>query len=89
MHSITIELTNSEYLALQHAAISPEEWIENITKERARIAIDEIFNICIKQCLANNIQIPSSKEDIISLAFENGYVKTALDRNAEELSSNV
>ena len=80
---ITIELTETEYKAMQYAALSVQEWADNALTNRARIAIDEIVDICVKECLANGIQIPGTKEDIVALAFANGYVKTAEERNAE------
>lgn len=80
---ITIILTKTEYKAMQYAALSVQEWADNALTNRARIAIDEIVDICVKECLANGVQIPGTKEDIVALAFANGYVKTAEERNAE------
>ena len=80
---ITIILTKTEYKAMQYAALSVQEWADNALTNRARIAIDEIVDICVKECLANGVQIPGTKEDIVALAFANGYVKTAGERNAE------
>ena len=81
--TITIELTETEYKAMQYAALSVQDWADNALTNRARIAIDEIVDICVKECLANGVQIPGTKEDIVALAFANGYVKTAEERNAE------
>lgn len=81
--TITIEITETEYKAMQYVALSVQEWADNALTNRARIAIDEIVDICVKQCLANGMQIPGTKEEIVQLAFTNGYVKTAEERNAE------
>jgi hypothetical protein len=83
----TITLTEAEDKALSYAALSQQDWIDNVVHERCRIAIDEIAKICFEQCLANNIQIPGSKEAMVDLAFENGWVKTAAERNAEALAN--
>lgn len=81
--TITIELTETEYKAMQYAALSVQDWADNALTNRARIAIDEIVDICVKECLANGVQIPGTKEEIVALAFANGYVKTIEERNAE------
>lgn len=79
----TITLTAAEDAALAYAALSQDDWIQNAVHERCRIAIDDISKICVEQCLANNIQIPGSKEAMVALAFEQGWVKTAAERQAE------
>ena len=40
--TITIELTETEYKAMQYAALSVQDWADNALTNRARIAIDEI-----------------------------------------------
>lgn len=79
----TITLTAAEDAALSYAALSQDDWIQNAVHERCRIAIDEIAKICFEQCLANNIQIPGSKEAMVDLAFQNGWVITAAQRQAQ------
>jgi hypothetical protein len=76
----TITLSDAENKALSFAAINQQNWIDNAVHERCRIAIDEIAKICVEQCLANNIQIPGSKEAMVDLAFQNGWVISAADR---------
>jgi hypothetical protein len=79
----TINLSEAEDKALSYAALSQQDWIDNAVHERCRIAIDEIAKICFEQCLANNIQIPGSKDAMVDLAFQNGWVLTAADRQAQ------
>lgn len=79
----TITLTSAEDKALSYAAFSQQDWIDNAVHERCRIAIDEIAKICVEQCLANGVQIPGSKEAMVELAFQNGWVLTAADRQAQ------
>lgn len=83
MTTLTIELTATEFKAMEYAALSVQDWADNAVTNRARIAIDEIVDICVKACLDNGVQIPGTKDEIVALAFANGYVKTAADRNAE------
>jgi hypothetical protein len=85
MTTITITISNTEKLAMSYVAESPKEWIENAIHVRANIAIDEIVHLCVEKCLKENIQIPASKEAIVSLAFENQWVKTAEERNNESI----
>lgn len=74
-----VDLTETEDKALGYAAFSPQNWIDNAAHERARIAIDEIVSIAVQKCLEQGIQIPSTKEEIINLAFEKAWVVAAKD----------
>ena len=75
-----VDLTEAENKALGYAAFSQQEWIDNAVHERARIAIEEIVQLTVQQCLQANIQIPGSKEAMVELAFEQGWVQLAKDR---------
>lgn len=79
----TIKLSSAENQALSYATISQQEWIDNAVHERARIAIEEIVKITVEKCLQTNTTIPGSKDEMVSLAFEKNWVKTAAERNAE------
>ena len=79
----TITLSAAEDKALSYAALSQQDWIDNAVHERARIAIDEIVQIAVAKCLETNTQIPSSKDAMVDLAFEQGWVKAAAERQAE------
>lgn len=88
--TITIELTDTQFKGLEYAALSPTEWAENAVTERCRIANDEIVDITVKHCLDNGIQVPATRELIVSYAFDNNIVKTAAVRNAEaEAAANL
>ena len=64
---IKITLTNAEAKALSYVAYDPQEWAENVVKERARIAIDEIFQIEVQRLLEdpNTTEIPANKEAVV------------------------
>lgn len=83
MVTYTITLTDAENMALGYAAFSQDDWIQNAAHERCRVAIDEIVQIVVAKCLEAGIQIPGSKEAMVELAFEKGWVKTAAQRQAE------
>ena len=73
----TITLTEEEQLALEFVMYDVSEWIENFTRDRARIATDEIVKLTVEKCLSNNIPVPGSKLDIIKLAYEQGWIRSA------------
>ena len=67
---ITITLTDAEAKALAYVAYDPREWAENAVKERARIAMDEIFQAEVQRMLAdpNTTEIPADKEAVVLAA---------------------
>jgi glycine cleavage system H lipoate-binding protein len=79
----TVTLTETEKLAMEYIAYEPQEWIENVVKERARIAIDEIVKIAVEKFLEINESIPGSKDEIVSQAYSRGWINTIkyLDNN--------
>jgi hypothetical protein len=79
----TITLSAAEDKALSYAAFSQQDWIDNAVHERCRIAIDEIVQITVQKCIETGTQIPASKEAMVDLAFDQGWVKTAAERQAE------
>lgn len=83
MAQYTVTLTAAEDAALSYAALSQQDWINNAIHERCRIAIDEIVQITVAKCLETGTQIPGSKDEMVTLAFAQGWVKTAADRQAE------
>lgn len=87
MIAYTIELTQTEDLAMQYAALDVDDWIQNAAHERARIAIDEIVKIAVEKFLEAGQSIPGSRDEIVATAFANSWVKTAAQRNNEMIAS--
>lgn len=83
MADIIITLTDTQMKGLEYAAMSAQEWASNAVTERARIAVDEIVEITVKHCLDNGIQVPGTRDEIVTFAFAQGIVKSAADRQAE------
>jgi hypothetical protein len=83
MTTYTIELSAAEDAALSSVALSQQEWIDNAAHERARVAIEEIVALTVQKCLETNTAIPGTKEAMVELAFQEGWVKTAAARKAE------
>jgi len=85
MATYTVNYSNAENLAMSYFAADINEWIQNAAHERARIAIEEIVKICVEKCLETNTQIPGSKDEMVELAFEQGWVISVADRNTNIL----
>jgi len=71
-----VTLTDTEKSAMEYVALNPQEWVENVVKERARIAIDEIVKIAVEKFLEINESIPGSKDEIVSQAYIRGWINT-------------
>lgn len=78
--NINVTLTDAEAKALSYVAYDPQEWAENAIKERARIAMDEIFQLEVNRMLAdpNTTEIPADREAVILAAD----IQTAAERQA-------
>jgi hypothetical protein len=83
MAQYTITLNAAEDAALAYASVSQQDWIENSAKHRASIAVEEIVALTVQKCLETTTPIPGSKEAMVTLAFEQGWIKTAEQRKAE------
>jgi hypothetical protein len=83
MTTYTINLSAAEDAALSYAALSQQDWIDNAVHERCRIAIEDIVALTVQKCLDTNTPIPGSKDAMVTLAFEQGWVKTSEQRQAE------
>lgn len=88
MATYDVVYTEAEDLAMQYIAASVDDWIQNACHERARIAIDEIVQITVQKCLETGTQIPGSKDEMVLLAYAQGWIKTAAERN-EEAANNL
>ena len=81
MTTYTIELNDAETKAMEFVAVSVQDWADNALQNRARIAMDEIYDAEVQR-MTNDptvTAIPADKEAVV-LAAE---VKSAAVRNAE------
>lgn len=78
-----VTLTEAEDAALSYVAASQDDWIQNAVHDRCRVAIDEIVQITVAKCLETGTAIPGSKDEMVTLAFAQGWVKTAAQRQKE------
>lgn len=80
-HEYTVSLTDAQNKALAHVAYDPQEWIQNAASERARIAIEEIFQREVQRMLADPsiTEIPADRDAVILAAD----IKSAAEMDAE------
>ena len=71
----TVELTKTEDMALSYAAVSQQDWIDNVVHNRCRIAIDEIVQIAVQKFIEAEESMPGNKDEIVEIAFKRGWVK--------------
>ena len=79
-------LTDAEDKSLAYVAADPQEWIQNAASERARIAMEEIFQTEVQRMLADPeiTEIPADREAVVLSA----NIKSAAERN-DELAQNA
>lgn len=82
MTTLTIELTATEFKALESVAVSPQDWADNAVKNRAMNASDNIIATLIKHCNANEIAIAVGIDAQVTQAYDLGIVTTAAAANA-------
>ena len=82
MTTYTIELTDAEVKAMEYVAVDVQEWADNALKNRARIAMDEIYDTEVKRMTDDPDinSIPADKEAVVLAAD----IKSAAQRNAEQ-----
>lgn len=78
---ILVTLTPAESKALAYVAADPVEWAENAVKERARLAMEEIFQAEVQRMLQDPsvTEIPADRETVVL----NADIKSAAERQSE------
>ena len=77
----TVSISDAEKKALEYIALSVQDWIDNAVDNRARIAIDEIYNAEVARMTADPdiTSIPADKDAVVLAAD----IKSAATRQAE------
>jgi len=77
----TVSITDAEKKALEYIAASIQDWMDNAVQNRARQAMDEIYNSEVARMTADPTvtSIPADKEAVVLAAD----IKSAAVRNAE------
>ena len=81
MTTYTIELNDAEVKAMEYVAVSVQDWADNALQNRARIAMDEIYDTEVARMTADPTitSIPADKEAVVLAAD----IKSAAVRQAE------
>ena len=72
-----VTLTDTEKAAMEYVAYDPQDWVENVFKERARLAIEEIVKLAVDKFLEAGQPIPGSRDEIVAAAYANDWIQTA------------
>jgi hypothetical protein len=81
MGTYTITLTDAETKAMEYVAFSVQDWADNALQNRARIAMDEIYDAEVVRMTADPLiaSIPADKEAVVLAAD----IKSVAVREAE------
>ena len=81
----TVSITDAEKKALEYIALSVQDWIDNAVHNRARIAMDEIYDAEVARMTADATitSIPADKEAVVLAAD----IKSVAVRDAEQEAS--
>ncbi len=81
MTTYTITLTDAQVKAMEYVALSVQDWADNALQNRARIAMDEIYDAEVARMTADPTitSIPADKEAVVLAAD----IKSAAVRQAE------
>ena len=82
-----VSLNATEEQAMRYVAMNPQDWVDNVVKNRARMAIDEIVALYTKRALDEGVQIPTTRSDIVTDAYAREWVMSAQKR--DELNQNT
>ena len=79
----TITLTDTEKKSMEYIAADVDDWITNVSTNRARLAKEEIISLNTAHCNKNSIAIAVGEDAHVTQAYTLGVVKTAADRDKE------
>jgi hypothetical protein len=84
MKTYTITLSDAEDKALGAVAFSQQDWIDNMVKNRCRIAIEEIVAAEVERITASGGSISGTKEDIVLAAPIKSFAEIEAEYAAKE-----
>ena len=84
----TITLTGAETKAMEHIALSVQDWADNALQNRARIAMDEIYDAEVARMTADPLitSIPADKEAVVLAADIKSAAERQIESEAEMLT---
>lgn len=79
MAEIKVTVSDTQTKCLEYAAVSVQDWCDNVIHNRARVAQDEIIEKLVAHCNANNIQIATGADKQVEQAYTLKVVESAKD----------
>ena len=79
----TITLPDPEKKSMEFIAADVDDWITNVSTNRARLAKEEIISLNTAHCNKNGVAIAVGEDAQVTQAYTLGVVKTAADRDKE------
>ena len=88
MKTYTIELNDAEVKAMEYIAVSVQDWVTNVLKNRARLATEEIYNKEVERMTADPsiTSIPADKNQVV-LDADIESLKDRNDREEKEMEN--
>ena len=83
----TITLTDTEKKSMEFIAADVDDWITNVSTNRARLAKEEIISLNTAHCNKNGVAIAVGEDAQVTQAYTLNVVKSAADRNKEAEAS--
>ena len=80
--TFTVTITDAEEKAFNWDIVDPEDWVENVVKNKCRKCVDRLYEQEVQRMTADEsvTSIPANKETVVN----NADVKTAKERQDEE-----
>ena len=88
MTTYTIELNDAQVKAMEYVAFSVQDWADNALQNRARQAMDEIYNAEVARMTADPTitSIPADKEAVVLAADIKSAAERQIESEAEMLT---
>jgi hypothetical protein len=77
MPTINITITDADQQALEFVAADATDWINFLVENRINKATNQIVAIYTEKALAEGVQIPTTKAEIVADAYTRGWVVAA------------
>ena len=88
MPDITVTISDTEQKCLQHdIADDLDVWADAIIKNKANVIKSQIISMLVAHCNANDIAIATGEDAQITQAYDLGVVRTAAQRNSDNLAT--
>ena len=85
--TINIELTDTQYKALEYAAYNVTEFITNAANVRSQRAVADIVAKLVTHCNANNIQLATGEAAQVDQAYSLGVIKTSKEQHEYNIAN--